>query len=480
MRMIALLGVLALSSSSAGYTQALLHPVSGVDGGGGTSAGGGYTLLGSVGQAAAGVTTDADTGMALEGGAIPPLRAGSGVTMTTGIKVQAAWNMLSIPLLSPDPRKTSLLPTAISSAFVYLPPPVGYGPEDTLLPGVGFWAKFPDVEMVPFTGSGVTLDTIPVNAGWNLIGSLSYPSLTTEVVPLGGVSVLSSYFAFIGGFGYASTDTLEPGRAYWVKMSQPGALVLRSGSLMIPPSISSPSAGETIHCEGPVGTAVPLPERAGTITFRDASGQTRQIFLAAETPDIRPSDYELPPPPPGGVFDVRYASQRILETFGAGGIARRSANIALTGAVWPLEVHYSGNVEGLSVSLALLSADGERVHELTGTSPVLLDRAGLVSLAAGLRDDAANSLPSGYRLYQNYPNPFNPATSVRFDLPAASPVRIVLTNSLGQTVMTLLDGVMEAGRHDAVVDCSGLPTGVYFYRMTAGNFSDMKKLVLMK
>ncbi|HLF14162.1 MAG TPA: T9SS type A sorting domain-containing protein [Bacteroidota bacterium] len=479
MKLIASLAALAMLCT-AGYAQTLLHPVSAADGGGGTSAGGGFTLLGSVGQTAAGVTTDADTGISIEGGIIPPLREGSGVTLTTGVLVQTAWNMISIPVIPPDPRKTVLLPTAISSAFVYLPPPSGYATEDTLLPGVGFWAKFPGVETIPFTGTGLTLDTIPVNAGWNIIGSLSYPSLTTDVVPVGGVSVLSSYFAFLGGFGYTSEDTLEPGRAYWVKVNQPGAIVLRSGSLLIPPASTSAAASVAAGGTGNIRTAVAVPENAGKITFRDAVGQVREIYFAAPSTELSPDAYELPPMPPGDLFDVRYASQRILETFGHQGTSQMGAAITITGAEWPLEIEYAGDATDLSPSLAVFSADGERVYDLSAGGTVRLERTGLISLRVRSGSETGNALPAEYRLYQNYPNPFNPSTKVIFDLPEAARVKIVLTNSLGQTAMKVLDEEMGAGRHVIGIEGAGLAGGVYFCRMRAGSFSDMKKMILVK
>ncbi len=94
-------------------------------------------------------------------------------------------------------------------------------------------------------------------------------------------------------------------------------------------------------------------------------------------------------------------------------------------------------------------------------------------------------LPDSYELNQNYPNPFNPETVIDFALPQAGAVNLTVFNLLGETVTTLLDGPLPAGTHRVVFrgqDASGrgLPSGVYFYRLTAGAFSETKKMVLLK
>jgi hypothetical protein len=91
-----------------------------------------------------------------------------------------------------------------------------------------------------------------------------------------------------------------------------------------------------------------------------------------------------------------------------------------------------------------------------------------------------NTVPATFTLGQNYPNPFNPSTSIQFGLPARSNVRIMLFNILGQVVGELVSGEYEAGRHKVTFNASRLSSGVYFYRIEAGDFTDVKKMMLMK
>jgi len=95
-------------------------------------------------------------------------------------------------------------------------------------------------------------------------------------------------------------------------------------------------------------------------------------------------------------------------------------------------------------------------------------------------EDISSFLPSNFRLYQNYPNPFNPSTTISYDLPKRSFVTLKIFNVLGQEVATLVDGAIETGRHEVRWDPAGLPSGVYLYRMSAGDFAETKKMMLVR
>jgi len=89
-------------------------------------------------------------------------------------------------------------------------------------------------------------------------------------------------------------------------------------------------------------------------------------------------------------------------------------------------------------------------------------------------------VPTNYALEQNYPNPFNPSTSIRFHLPESNHVTLTLYNMLGQEIMTLLNEYRNAGSYELTLDASFLPSGTYFYSITAGDFHSVKKMVLIK
>ena len=98
---------------------------------------------------------------------------------------------------------------------------------------------------------------------------------------------------------------------------------------------------------------------------------------------------------------------------------------------------------------------------------------------AGMATSSAD-LPSDYALGQNYPNPFNPVTTIRYALPAGGQVRIAVFNTLGQEVAVPIDGPEEAGYHEVIFDATPLPSGVYLFRINAGSFTDVRKMLLVR
>jgi hypothetical protein len=96
----------------------------------------------------------------------------------------------------------------------------------------------------------------------------------------------------------------------------------------------------------------------------------------------------------------------------------------------------------------------------------------------GVHDQA--TIVRTYSLAQNYPNPFNPSTTIVYALPGRSYVSLVVYNVLGMKVATLAEGVQEAGEYNVVFDGSGLASGVYYYRLRAGNYTGTKKLLLIR
>jgi hypothetical protein len=91
-----------------------------------------------------------------------------------------------------------------------------------------------------------------------------------------------------------------------------------------------------------------------------------------------------------------------------------------------------------------------------------------------------NLLPTEFSLAQNYPNPFNPTTTIKYALAVASHVTLKVYNTLGQEVEALVDESQDAGFKSVIFDAGRLASGIYFYRIQAGNFVDTKKLLILK
>src|SRR5690625_444340 len=103
-------------------------------------------------------------------------------------------------------------------------------------------------------------------------------------------------------------------------------------------------------------------------------------------------------------------------------------------------------------------------------------------ITSALSDDLQESgeLPTQTTLEQNFPNPFNPSTIIQYNLAEAGEVQLEVFDTLGRRVATLLQGTVSAGAHTVTFDASGLNSGIYFYRLSAGNQILSRQMILVK
>lgn len=95
-------------------------------------------------------------------------------------------------------------------------------------------------------------------------------------------------------------------------------------------------------------------------------------------------------------------------------------------------------------------------------------------------DDDNNAVPNNYNLAQNYPNPFNPSTTIRFDIPENGYTTLRVYNLIGEEVSVLVSSMLNAGTYSVNFNAYSLPSGVYIYRLTSGNFMQVNKMILAK
>jgi hypothetical protein len=117
-----------------------------------------------------------------------------------------------------------------------------------------------------------------------------------------------------------------------------------------------------------------------------------------------------------------------------------------------------------------ICSDGTRTIVVNATNGIVVS----------VRDNSSPPIPKEFELYQNYPNPFNPSTTISYALPQQSHVTLTVYNVLGQQVATLVNETQNAGFYDVKFDGAGLASGMYFYRLQAGNVVQTKKLLLLK
>jgi hypothetical protein len=374
------------------------------------------------------------------------------------------WILVSVPLTRTVNAVSSVFPAAEGgTAFGFNG--TGYQLQDSLIPGSGYWAKFPASAGQVIWGNPLPTVSVDVASGWNLIGSVDHP----VSAPSGGI--IESYFFEFTPTGYSPTSTLLPGRGYWVKASSAGTLSL------------GPVPGKT---------TVTGIDRFTQLVVADARGRRQQLYLASSTQAQAGLDrFPMPPPPPEGAMNVRYATQRFVEQYDPA--AENSTS-------WPLVV--SGVSRPLRFSLATEAPAGIRlfVEEIVGSRVISTEelspgRQVLVGEKAGstmaLRAVPGSAVPREFALLQNYPNPFNPSTRIDYALPVDSRVNITIYDITGREVVRLVDGVQPAGHGSVTWDgrnasAAAVGSGVYFCRCEAtgtdgkATFTSAKKMLLIK
>lgn len=129
------------------------------------------------------------------------------------------------------------------------------------------------------------------------------------------------------------------------------------------------------------------------------------------------------------------------------------------------------------------------VFENTGDNPYYcvvhggpggVGMSGVIRVQEPTSVEYEGSLPQSFNLEQNYPNPFNPSTTIKFSLPQSAEVSLKIFNSLGEEVSSLINSFKERGTYSVKFNAAGLPSGIYYYKLTAGNFAEVKKMILNK
>jgi hypothetical protein len=118
------------------------------------------------------------------------------------------------------------------------------------------------------------------------------------------------------------------------------------------------------------------------------------------------------------------------------------------------------------------------VYDTGSTNKYTLDVSS--SIEKVIDEDAATVIPTEYTLHNAYPNPFNPSTTIRFDLPEATKVRLAVYDMLGREVAVLADGERPAGQYSLRFDAGKLSSGTYIYRLQTGNYVQTRKMMLVK
>ena len=192
----------------------------------------------------------------------------------------------------------------------------------------------------------------------------------------------------------------------------------------------------------------------------------RSYTLYSVNGEVNLDQYQMPPLPPSGMFDVRYGSNRKAEN-----LKENNQTIEMRGLVYPVTVRAE------KMGIKLEDETGKMVSErLKSGEEVTITNSSVSKLMVSV-----DLIPDVYALEQNYPNPFNPSTKIEFSIPEdVNNVTLTIYNALGQRVTELVNSKLEAGKYSYVWNASDVATGLYIYELRTDKFVSVKKMMLLK
>jgi hypothetical protein len=260
------------------------------------------------------------------------------------------------------------------------------------------------------------------------------------------------------------------------------------------------------QCEPPINRA--------WIEFRDNGTCVDTLWFGCDPSatcglDSALCEIELPPAPPSGVCDVRWVDipghhcqdstnglglgshQNYLPCSFPGHIDTFRIKFQPGDGGFPVTFRWTlSDVVGLCDSAIIIDEFGgflvkarmNVVSMVQVTNPAFFSLRLLVYGMRALVEGAppGEGLPAGFALAQCYPNPFNPSTTLKYALPVRLQITLRVFNTLGQEIATLVNEIQEAGYHSAEWNAGGVASGVYFYRLQAGDFVQTRKMVLLR
>lgn len=427
------------------------------------------------------------------------------------------YSMISVPLQLDDPQPSSFLlddfgPYISSQWRLFRWQNEAYteGPDfpDEALPGHAFFivtnsGGLFDVE------NGWSVDTsqpfsIPLRPGWNQVGNpFAFPVSWQEIRETSQIDAVAFYDGTEVIQDPSRIRTLEPWQGYWVLNNSSHVR-----SMNVPPiesGINSGSASKISHDPAfppEDGFVINLVARTRSDDLRDT--QNWIGFLdEAETSYLAQNVIEAPPVGNYVRLSIVEEEERFAANFKSpsGGGSRWDLEIEALDArsgrgtrSVDVSLHRTGQIPD-DYSVALYDRDYDRLITLENDlfsvelkDPFFVRHLSvLIGTEAYIQESSVQdeSLPSSVVLEQNYPNPFNPSTIIRYQINERVPVRLEIYNVTGQKVRSLVDSEQQApGWYEVIWDGktdSGIPmaSGSYFYRLTAGSFTETRMMTLI-
>ena len=373
-----------------------------------------------------------------------------GGDMTITVSNMADWNLLGLPVTVQNNDQMSVYPSSIEGTLFSFAD--SYVQESELNSGTGYWLRFVESGETDITGSSISSLTISMQEDWNLISGISTTVQFTDISDPENIIIPGTLFGF--GESYEQSETLEPGKAYWLRTTDSGEIHLGSNR----------------------GTKViqlqTQPENTNSITVK---GMT--LYFGQEIDETQALSYGLPPKPPVPSTDIRFtgdtrfctSDECVIEVMNVDQTLTFDCNIQ-NGEEWEI-VPVIANGTEWSAAISLLEKN--QITLDSNTEQWLLKKT------------TSSEFPTEFSLSPAYPNPFNPITTIQYSLLKQTFVTLTVYDVLGQEISILVNSNQEAGIKTVIWDGRDkskkpVVAGVYLYQIQTLDFTQTRKMVLLK
>lgn len=398
------------------------------------------------------------------------------VSNTQDLNYSNGWQMVGSPFAG-DIQQSSVLSDVIryrwnTESFEYLL-------IDTYPANEGIWlGAYSDGSDQLVGGIGETDANVTLFAGWNMVTVPLFRDVNTDsILVFDGINsktfsqAVSNFELTIpqkyNGSGYEIAENLEYFSSYWIGVTSD------SLELTLPIHRFSPVLKQSIVVE----------DDELQLTVIDGEFEQQLVIRVGGEPS------QPAPPPAPNAYKIGFIGESTI--LGNTYTQYSLSNSEQDGTEIPMLIEGPERFVTLkwqktgfeSVPITLKASDNYSLDSESGS--IEISSTELSEAVLGIGDYAVSieensGLPESYKLNQNYPNPFNPSTNISFDIPKKSHVQIEVFNVTGQKVATVVDRTYTAGSFTVQFDASALSTGTYVYRIKAGNYTESRKMILIK
>ncbi len=383
-----------------------------------------------------------------------------------------SWQTLSVPVGYNNYTRSYIYPTSIS-AYKFVNNT--YTLVETLTNGLGYWINFPNQNQT-LINSGTVIEhlEIPVSTGWNIIGTISdkvaRPNVCSQ--PLG---IINNIYKYVDSLGYVLiqlSDSLMPGIGYWTSINRTGSVILDR--------LAGPCGLQKVNSVPDINLT-----SLDKFIITDANGNSQSLYVTNIDIDSTLSETEITLPPAFLEldFDSRFVNDEYIKKVSAinGTI---DLDILVQAVSFPISLTWELNpANGIQYSFIGDSGLGKisGIESKNGSTLFnSLENKKIELFAIANSNNLTQQLPEDYSLLQCYPNPFNPSTTIKYAIKNDGIVSLKIYNAIGEEIRTLINEFKVAGNYNIEFNAANLPSGVYIYKLQAGEFVSSRKMILLK